>query len=162
MVLQMIASGLSPWALLDHRSGSNRTEPTNHQANASLGHGLLVFSLQREPRAYDYGFHFAAEHLRESIRPSDSLKSRLCAADHPGSAGTQPKLCRCMPEEGPACWELINRRASSGSPKIDPSGALIYNALVSELTLLTDSESHLALNHPCRRCALSQPPGSKH
>lgn len=134
----------------------------NHWANASLGQGLLVFGLQREPRAYDSGFHFAAEHLRESIRPSGLLKSRLCAADHPGSAGTQPKLCRCMPEEGPACWELINRRVSSGSPKIDPSGALIYNALVSELTLLTDSESHLALNYPCRRCALSQPPGSKH
>lgn len=123
----------------------------------------MVFGrLQREPRAYDSGFRLIAKHLWESICSSDSLKPRLCAADHPGSAGTQPMLCRCMPEEGPACWELINRKASSGSPKIDPSGALIYNALVSELTLLSDSESHLALNHPCQRSALNQPPGSKH
>lgn len=35
-------------------------------------------------------------------------------------------------------------------PRRDPSGALIYNALASERTLLKDSESHLALNHPCR------------
>lgn len=94
---------------------------SRHQTNAGLGQGFLVLHLQREPGAYDSGFHLIAEHLWESIRPSESLKSRLCAADHPGSAGAQPALCRCMPEEGPECCELINPRASGGSAQIEPA-----------------------------------------
>ena len=65
---------------------------------------------------------------------------------------TQARQRTCHPAS------LLAEEQSDGGPRIDPSGALIYNALVSALTLLKDSESHLALNHPCRR--RSSPPAT--
>ena len=71
------------------------------------------------------------------------LQSRLWVTDNPGPQRT-------------ATLKSISRTANDSRPRTDPLGALIYNALASELTLLKDSESHSALNHPCQ-CRHSSP-----
>ena len=90
------------------------------------------------------------------------LKSRLWDGKLGKSGDLESSLWlwRHGPRKDCQTVSLLAGEPSDSSTRIDSSVALIYNALVSELPLLKDSESHLALNHPCQY-SHSQP-GSQH
>lgn len=93
-------------------------------------------NLQRGPKICNASFDF------KSILGVNLLKSRLGAADNPGKTGD----LESSPGEDCPAGSLSAGEPREGSPRIDSSGALSCNVLVSELTLLKDSESQLALN----------------
>lgn len=124
-----------------------------------IGHQAQCQAWPRKGTESMTDFHSMLNQLWKLICISNLLKSSLWAAANLGRPGmwhpARGSMETCL-KEGHHTGSLSAEEPSYSRPRIDPSGTLIYNALVSELTLLKDSESHLALNHPCQHSS-SQP-----